>query len=99
MAPADKKDGAESPPADPDWSEIYTDLLCHTSMHYDEIRERSLPQIEAIRKNLGKNIALKVGMPGMFGVSLDVSSTPPENTGKPPKLSEFMDFANAFNGI
>ena len=97
MAPSDKKDGANSENTEPDWSEIYTDLLCHTSMHYDEISERTLPQIESIRKNLGKNIAIKIGMPGMFGGSTDNSNASP--TGKASKISDFMNIANAFNGI
>ena len=58
----------------------------------------TIPQIEAIRGKLGKNIAIKIGMPGLFGGSLEATPTP-SPTGKPPKLSEFMNFANAFNGI
>ena len=96
MAPADKKDGAET--SKPDWSEIYTDIICHTSMHYEEIAERTIPQIEAIRSKLGKNISLKIGMPGLFGGALD-NPAPSPTTDKPPKLSEFMSFANAFNGV
>lgn len=93
MAPADKKGGAETPK--PDWAEIYSDLLCHTSLSYEEIGKRTIPQIDAIRSKLGKNIAIKIGTPGLFGGALD--ATPPSPTGKPPKLSQFMAFANAFN--
>jgi hypothetical protein len=88
--------GAENPK--PDWSEIYADLLCHTSVGPFDIPNMTIPQIDAIRGKLGKNIAIKVGMPGLFGGAIDVSA-PSTATGKPPKLSEFMNFANAFNGI
>lgn len=59
----------------------------------------TIPQIDAIRSKLGKNIAIKVGMPGLFGGTTDIAPPISPATGKPPKLSEFMDFANAFNGI
>jgi hypothetical protein len=67
-------------------------------MSYDEISQRTLPQIQEIRKRLGKNIALKIGMPSLFGGALDAPEvTAP--TGKPSKLSDFMSFASQFNGI
>lgn len=96
MAPSDKKDGAEI--SKPDWAEIYTELLCHTSMSYEEIGNRTIPQINAIRSRLGKNIAIKIGIPGLFGGALD---TPPHSPtpDRPPKLSEFAAFVSAFNGI
>lgn len=82
----------------PDWSEIYTELMCQAHVSYFEIHKMTIPAIEAIRRKLGKNIALKIGMPGLFGGALD-TPTPSPSTGKPPKLSELMNFANAFNGI
>ena len=96
-ASSDKKDGAEN--SNPDWAEIYSDLLCHTSIRFFEIRKMTIPQINAVRNKLGKNIALKVGMPGgIFGGAIEEAAPSPSgNTGKPPKLSEFMAFANAFN--
>jgi hypothetical protein len=39
-----------------------------------------------------------MSIPGIFGGVLD-NPAPSSDTGKPPKLSEFMAFANAFNGI
>lgn len=96
MAPSNKKDGAEN--QKPDWAEIYADLLCHTSLSYEEIGNRTIPQIDAIRSRLGKHVALKIGIPGIFGGALD--NPPPSPTpDRPPKLSEFMAFANAFNDI
>jgi len=61
--------------------------------------EMSIPVIQAYRDSLGDNIAIKIGMPGIFGGSLGTSTAPSTDTGKPPKLSQFMNFANAFNGI
>ena len=99
MASSDAKDEAEKPPT-PDWAEIYTDLLCHTSLSYEEISERTIPQIDAVRSKLGKNIAIKIGIPGIFGGALDtVPTSSPTHPDKPPKLSEFMAFASAFDGI
>jgi len=83
----------------PDWAEVYTDLLCHTSIPYEEIANRTIPQIDAIRSKLGKNIAIKIGMPGIFGGALDKPPPTSSPTGKPPKLSEFAAFCNAFNSI
>ncbi len=93
------KDGAgplDKPPP-PDWSEIYTDLMCHAHVDYFKIHEMTIPVIQAIRAKLGKNIAIKLGMPNIFDCALDTPA--PASTGKPPKLSEFMNFANAFNGM
>jgi hypothetical protein len=99
VAPS-QKDGAgpEDKPPPPDWAKIYADLLCHTSVGPFDIPNMTIPQIDAIRGKLGENIAIKIGMPGLFGGVLDTPS-PSSATGKPPKLSEFMNFANTFNGI
>lgn len=95
MAPSNSTDGAENPK--PDWSKIFSEFACHTNITRTEIFEMPIPVIQAYRNNLGENIAIKIGMPGgMFGSSIDTSPAP-VNTGKPPKLSEFMNFANAFN--
>lgn len=98
MAPP-QKDGAgpEDKPPPPDWAEIYTDLLCHTTAGPFDIPNMTIPQIDAIRERLGKHIPISMGMPGIFGGDSD-TPTPPSD-GKPPKLSELMNFANAFNGI
>lgn len=97
MASSDAKDEAEKPPP-PNWGKIYARLLYHTGMGYEEIAERTIPQIMAILDEAGENISLKIGIPGIFGGALDTTSspTPPD---KPPKLSEFMAFASAFDGI
>lgn len=92
MAPSDKKDGAEKP----NWGKIYARLLYHTGMGYEEIERRTIPQIIALLDEAGENIAIKIGMPSIFGGALDKPSHPPD---KPPKLSEFMAFASAFDVI
>jgi hypothetical protein len=100
VAPS-QKDGAgpEDKPPPPDWAKIFTDLLCHTSVGPFDIPNMTIPQIDAIRGKLGENIAIKIGMPGLFGGVSETSAPPSNPTDKPPKLSEFMNFANVFNGI
>lgn len=102
MAPPSKKDGAgpEDKPPPPDWAEIYTDLLCHTSISPFDIPNLTIPQISAIRVRIGKHAQISMSIPGLFGGEIaDVNATPPPRPDKPPKLSEFMNFANMFNGI
>lgn len=98
MASSDAKDEAEKPPP-PNWGKIYARLLYHTGMGYEEIAERTIPQIMAILDEAGENISLKIGIPGIFGGALDTTSSPSTTPDKPPKLSEFMAFASAFDGI
>jgi len=98
VAPADKKAGADKHPPT-NWGKIYAQLICHTNLGYEEIERRTIPQIEAILSELPENIAIKIGMPGIFGGALDNPASASSPTGKPPKLSEFMAFANAFNDI
>ena len=81
----------------PDWADVFTELMCHSSVSYFDIHEMTIPVIQAIRGKLGKNIKLKVSMPDLFGSAEGESIPVQDNTGKPPKLSRLMDFANAFN--
>lgn len=102
MAPPSKKDGAgpEDKPPPPDWAEIYTDLLCHTSISPFDIPNLTILQIDAIRARLGKHIPIKMGIPSLFGnEATNTNATPPSRPDKAPKLSEFINFANMFNGI
>lgn len=100
MAPPPQKDGAgpEDKPPPPDWAEIYTDLLCHTSISPFDIPNMTIPQIDAIRARLGKHIPISMGMPGLFGGALD-TPTPSSPPDKPPKLSEFMHYASVCNSV
>jgi hypothetical protein len=92
-----------------DWGEWYAELLCHTSMRYDEIGERSLAQLNAILVRLPKHIEIKkISIPGMYGGIVNNvegegsnpsrGSIPQKSTGKPPKLSEIMNFCAGFGG-
>ncbi len=56
LPPGEKKDKEEGEDG-LDWGEVYTELLCQTSMSYDEIGERTIPQITAILQSKGKYIA------------------------------------------
>lgn len=82
----------------PHWGKIYARILFHTGMGYEEIARRTIPQIRAILDGANENIAIKIGLPGILGGALD-NPAPSPTSNKPPKLSEFMAFANAFNGI
>ena len=101
MAPShqnDKnEDGADKLP-ETDWGKVFSKLLCHTSLTYEDILNRTKPQLDAILSDLPENLSLKIGIPGIFGGALD-KTEPAKKTNKPPKLSEFMAFANAYNGI
>lgn len=50
-----------------DWGQIYSRVLYHTGMNYEEIARRTLPQIVAILDGAEENISIKMGMPNMFG--------------------------------
>jgi len=99
-SPSDGKGGADTSEKPPpvDWGKVFAEIVCHTSIDYFAIVEMTIPQIQAIKNELGPNISLKIGGPNLF--SDTATSTPiQENTGKLPKLSELMNFASAFNGI
>jgi hypothetical protein len=95
-----QKDGAgpEDKPPPPDWAKIFTDLLCHTSAGPSDIPNMTIPQIDAIRSRLGENIAIKIGMPSLFGADTEIS-VPSDQPDKPPKLSEFMHYASVCNSV
>jgi hypothetical protein len=76
----------------PDWGEIYTMLLVHTSMQYEAIQKRTLPQINEIRANLPKHICMKAGIP-YKDPNEEVLSKP----GKPNTITEFMSFVADFD--
>lgn len=83
----------------PDWAEAYTTLISHTSMHYDEIGERTIPQLEAILGKLNKHICLKMGIPWETkdaGVAIPQAKA---KKGKAPKLSELAAFCGSFRGV
>lgn len=83
----------------PNWGKIYSLLLYHTNMCYEEIGNRTIPQIIAILNEAEENISIKLGIPGIFGGVLDKPSTTPPHVDKPPKLSEFAAFCSVFDSI
>lgn len=58
MAPSSGDEGANKPPPT-DWAEVFADFACHTNITKSEIPFMTLPQIQAYRGKLGKNIQLK----------------------------------------
>jgi hypothetical protein len=98
VAPPNEGGASSEKPPPPDWAEIYTDILCHTAIGPFDIPNMTIPQISAIRVRIGKHIPISIGIPGLFGGALD-TPPPPTPSDKPPKLSEFINFANMFNGI
>lgn len=83
----------------PDWGKIYARVLYHTGMNYEEIAYRTIPQIMAILDGAEENIAIKMGMPNVFGSTSETLAQQQKNDGKPPKVSEFANLANMFNKI
>ena len=81
----------------PDWGKIYSRVLYHTGMGYEEIARRTIPQIMAILDGAEENISLKIGMPNMFGGVPSTGNVQTPMATEPPKLSQFMNLANAFN--
>lgn len=73
-------------------------LLAHTSMSYDDIGERTIPQLEALMKRLGRHIELKTGIPGLFtGATTEPSSsTTPD---REHTVDEGQQFAALFSGL
>lgn len=83
-----------------DWARIYSTILFHTGMHYEEIGRRTLPQINALLDLAGENISIKIGMPNIFGHSTGdkaVDQVPQQEPGAPPKLSQFAAMAAMFD--
>jgi len=90
---------------DIDWGDIFTRLLVHTNISYEDIGERTLPQITAIFKNLPKHIVVSNPF-GLFGsVPAETTSETLENSfvssesPKNLKLSQITGFCNQFNSI
>ena len=78
-------------PVKTDWGEAFTELLCHTSMSYEDICRRTIPQIETILSKMGKHISLRLGIPFQEG---KMASPSAEHS-----VEDGMAFAAMFNGI
>ncbi|MSU01930.1 hypothetical protein [Tissierella pigra] len=81
----------------PDWGKIYSRVLYHTGMAYEEIARRTIPQIMAILDGAEENISIKMGLPNMLGTS--TLSPTPQNNGEPPTVNQFAAIANMFSGM
>lgn len=77
----------------PDWGKIYSRVLYHTGMNYEEIAKRTIPQIMAILGGAEENISIKLGLP------MNGTSQSPITPHEPPKISQFSAMANMFSGI
>lgn len=78
--------------------------MCHTNLRYNEIGERTIPQLNAILDRLPKHLEIKIGVPGIFGFSSGSNKEEVNNfqgnvPDKPPKLSEIAAFCNTFNMV
>ncbi len=76
----------------PDWGEVFTTIICHTNMTYEEIPRRTIPQLEAILQRLGRHISLKLGIPYK-------EDTPQVDRSVGTTVAERMAFAAMFDGI
>lgn len=74
------------------WAEAFTTLLSHTNISYEEICDRTIPQIEAILTRLDRHISLRTGVP-FYGSSTETGA----GDDKPPKLHELSSFCDAFS--
>jgi hypothetical protein len=93
-----------------DWGRIYTQFACHTNIQRHDIPEMSLSQINAYLINLPDELQVYVGG-GLFGGIVgdgekgdddkgdgNVNSDNVKRAGKPPKISEIINFCNGFSG-
>ncbi len=74
-------------------------MLCHTSIGYEEVCERSIPQIEAVMGKLGKHVSLRVGIPWETGDGGETAPPVRNDKSKAPKLSELAAFCGGFKGV
>jgi len=79
-----------------DWGEVFTTLICHTSMRYEEIGERTIPQLETILARLNKHISLKIGIP--IKEETSTREVAREAT-REHTVDEALAFCALFNGI
>lgn len=86
LPPGDEKEES-------DWGEVFTMLICHTNMSYEEIPKRTIPQLEAIYQRLGKHMSLRLGLPWKEEETVEVDS------GVGTTVDERLAFAAMFDGV
>jgi len=67
--------------------------LAHTGLSYEEIGERTVPQVESILVRIGRHICLKAGVP------VGESETGNTESKEEHSVEDGMAFAALFSGI
>lgn len=81
----------------PRWGEIYSRLLYHTGMNYEEVARRTLKQISAILDGAGENISLKIGLPYNPGFTENTDNEIPKEVDNGKRLSQLDQIERMFN--
>lgn len=81
----------------PRWGEIYSRLLYHTGMNYEEVAQRTLKQISAILDGAGENISLKIGLPYNPGFTENTDNEIPKEVDNGKRLSQLDQIERMFN--
>lgn len=79
-----------------DWARIFTTILCHTSLDYEQIKKRTIPQINAILEHLPENV--RTSCP-FFGGGGNSGETKTSNKDEEHSTDDGMAFAAMFHGI
>ena len=90
-SPQEEKEGEAESSSPIDWGEIFSDLVCHTSITDSEIPYMSLPKIQAYRKGIGKNIPLKVGITSLFGGGMTTDNEEPQGEATQEDVEAFFN--------
>jgi hypothetical protein len=78
-----------------DWGIVYARLL-DAGLRYDEIPQRTLPQITALLGEWGNIVSIKVGMPNIFGSIGGADATIPTDSNKQNSQEDVDSFFNSF---
>ena len=79
----------------PDWGKVYCRVLYHTSLGYEEIEERTIPQIMAILEGAGENISIHMGLPFSSGFTAEEV---PQEVSNETRLAQIDQYMKMFNG-
>lgn len=78
-----------------DWGMVYARLL-DAGLRYDEIPQRTFPQITALLGEWGNIVSIKVGMPNIFGSIGGADTTIPTDSNKQNSQEDVDSFFNSF---
>lgn len=90
-ASPDKENPDEDSSGEADWGKVFTTILAQTSMSYEDILNRTIPQIEAIMENLPEQMSIKLGIP--------FSGKPKAEAKEEHSVEDGFAFAAMFKGI